>query len=122
MKVELGRESGSNDKCALDRICGLISRVCLINPSDVHKDAFLLAFGIDSVRVIELMLCLEEEFQIHLEPAELSEIVTVGQLAGYIENLCASRQEQQVRMDPSSALERSKQELPGRRDGTPKGV
>ena len=74
-----------------DRVYSVISQVCSIDPAEVSHNAPLLAFGIDSVRLIELMLSIEEEFQINLEPAELSDIVTVGQLTEYLEGLCASK-------------------------------
>jgi acyl carrier protein len=72
---------------ALDRIQQLISQVCLVDVSEVKRNARLMAFGIDSVRVIELMMSVEEEFQIQLEPAELNDISTVGQLADYVERI-----------------------------------
>jgi acyl carrier protein len=80
-------ENRSGGEQVVDRIRQLISQVCLIDAAEISKNARLLAFGIDSIRVIELMMRIEEEFQIHLEPGELSEIATVGQLADYIEGL-----------------------------------
>jgi acyl carrier protein len=92
MNIEHGGENGSGNRQVLDRIRHLISQVCMVDATDIGRNARLLAFGIDSIRVIELMMHIEDEFQIHLEPADLGEIVTVGQLADYVEKLCVFEQ------------------------------
>lgn len=82
----------SENEQAFDRIRLLISQVCAVDPGKVSKNARLLAFGIDSVRVLELLLSVEEEFEICLEPAELNDIATVGQLVSYVERLRTLKQ------------------------------
>jgi acyl carrier protein len=89
MKTEHRCENESESSLVVDRIRRLISQVCVVDVADVGKNARLLAFGIDSVRVIELMMCIEEEFHIQLEQVDLGEIATVKQLADHVENLTA---------------------------------
>lgn len=76
----------------VEQIRKLIAQVCLIDAAQVNKNARLLAFGLDSLRLLELMMCIEDEFQLQLEPGQLADISTVGQLAEYVERLRISRQ------------------------------
>jgi acyl carrier protein len=74
-------------EATFDRIKNLISEMCAVDPAIINKNARLRGFGVDSVRVMELVLCIEDEFQIQLEREDLSEISTVGELADYINSL-----------------------------------
>jgi len=76
----------------VEQIRKLIAQVCLIDAARINKNARLLAFGLDSLRVLELMMRIEDEFELQLEPGQLGDISTVGQLADYVERLRVSRQ------------------------------
>jgi acyl carrier protein len=70
-----------------ERIKNLISEMCAVDPAIINDNARLRGFGVDSVRVMELVLCIEDEFQIRLEREDLNQISTVGELADYIYSL-----------------------------------
>lgn len=82
----------NDDRPTLERIRSVVGQVCTVDPSSIPDNARLLAFGVDSIRVIDLVLSLEEEFSVQLEPERLFEVTTVTELARYIEGLTALKQ------------------------------
>lgn len=89
MPVIKNNDSVGQREATFDRIKHLIGEMCAVDPAIINKNARLRGFGVDSVRVMELVLCIEDEFQIRLEREDLSEISTVGELADYIYSLRA---------------------------------
>ncbi len=54
-----------------------------------HKDSVseemkLTELGLDSLDVVELLLKLEEEYDVHFDDVDMSNLVTVGDLLGAI--------------------------------------
>ncbi len=92
MKAKRSFKNTAATNETVERIRKVVAQVCLVEVAEINKDARLLAFGLDSVRVLELMMCMEEEFEIQLEPGQLDEIFTVGELAEYVEGLGTSKQ------------------------------
>ncbi len=92
MKAKRGCNNIVGTSETVERIRKVIAQVCLLDAAEINKNARLLAFGLDSVRVLELMMCMEEEFDIQLEPGQLDEISTVGELADYVEGLRTTKQ------------------------------
>lgn len=75
---------------SLERLSGLLSRDFDLKPEALRPDATLESLEIDSLRMIEILFSVEEEFGISV-PADHAEIKsrigTLGDLAGYIDEL-----------------------------------
>lgn len=71
----------------LQRLQRIIGEVCAISPASVTSAARLRGYGLDSVRIMELILVLESEFKVQFKVEEMGEIATVGQLAEHIDQL-----------------------------------
>ena len=73
-----------------ERLAGLLERDFEVAPDALRPEATLESLDIDSLRMIEIMFRIEEEFAIRVpsEPAELRErLKTFGDLAGYVDEL-----------------------------------
>jgi acyl carrier protein len=69
------------------RLRSLIAASCEISPDLVVPQARLRGYGIDSIRIMDLMLTIEEQFAVRFNVEELDGVRTVGELAAYIERL-----------------------------------
>lgn len=88
MKMEQARKGeDALEVDVLNHIQNLIAKVCMVDRDTVSGNSRLLAFGIDSIRVFELMMDIEEDFEIQMQPEKLAAISTVKQLAEYVEAL-----------------------------------
>lgn len=77
----------------LERLQALLVRDFELKPEVLRPDATLESMDIDSLRMLEILFSVEEEFKIVVpsEQAPLRERVkTLGDLAGYIDELMAS--------------------------------
>jgi len=75
-----------------ERLTALLERDFDVKPEAARADATLESLDIDSLRMIEIVFCIEEEFGISVsaEPAELrTRLRTFGDLAEYIDSLLA---------------------------------
>ena len=74
----------------LDRLRTLLQRDFDLKPEALRPEATLEALEIDSLRMIEILFCVEDEFKIAV-PAEHAELKarlhTLGDLAAYIDSL-----------------------------------
>jgi acyl carrier protein len=59
--------------------------ICAINPEQVNEDALLIQYGLDSVRSLDLIVALEEQFNIEISDGELSQIRTVRDVMNLVE-------------------------------------
>jgi acyl carrier protein len=78
----------------LERLRALLQRELEAPAGALQPQATLEGLGIDSLRMIELVFTIEDEFKVavHAEPAELRErLKTLGDLATYIDELLAAR-------------------------------
>ena len=71
----------------LDRLREIIGCVSMIDPASISENAQLLGFGIDSIRVIELVMTIEDKFAIQLNPHDFINVTTVLDLVKHIENV-----------------------------------
>jgi len=77
----------------LERLRSLLRRELELPPDALEPQATLESLGIDSLRMIEIVFTIEDEFKVTVkaEPAELRErLKTLGDLAGYIDELVAT--------------------------------
>lgn len=59
-----------------------------VNPDEVKESSrFVEDLGADSLDVVELVMALEEKFEIEIPDEEAEKIVTVGDAIKYIENI-----------------------------------
>jgi acyl carrier protein len=75
-----------------ERLTALLQRDFDVKPDAARADATLESLDIDSLRMIEIVFCIEEEFGISVsaEPAELrTRLRTFGDLVEYIDSLVA---------------------------------
>ena len=78
---------------SLERLSGLLSRDFDLKPEALRPDATLESLEIDSLRMIETLFSVEEEFGISVgaEAAELrARLRTLRDLADYIDSLPAA--------------------------------
>ena len=74
----------------LDRLSTLLSRDFAVPAEALQPGATLESLDIDSLRMIEILFCIEEELGISVpaEPAELrARVKTLGDLASYLDTL-----------------------------------
>lgn len=75
------------------RLRALLVRDFAIAPEALQPEATLESLDIDSLRMIEILFCVEDEFKITV-PAEHAELKarlkTFGDLAAYIDGLAAA--------------------------------
>ncbi len=77
------------DDRTFERLRSLIGEVCAIDPRAIGASARLRGYGIDSIRALDLMMSIEEEFQVQFRLEDLTDIRTVGELAAYVDRLRA---------------------------------
>jgi acyl carrier protein len=74
----------------LERLSSLLARDFDLKPEALQAGATLESLEIDSLRMIEILFCVEDEFKI-VVPAEHAELKarlhTLGDLATYIDSL-----------------------------------
>ena len=78
----------------LDRLAALLERDFSIPRASLHPDATLESLDVDSLRLIEIVFAVEEEFKVTM-PQDQGEIrgrvKTLGDLAQLIEDLGAEK-------------------------------
>lgn len=62
-----------------------LAQLCAIDPAAIREEAWLIEYGLDSVRSLELVVLLESTLGIELAEAEIGAIVTVGDLIRALE-------------------------------------
>lgn len=71
----------------LDDVREVVVEQLNANPDDVKLESkFVEDLGADSLDVVELVMALEEKFDIEIPDSEAEKIVTVGDAVNYIEN------------------------------------
>ena len=76
----------------IERLSALLERDFEVRRDALQSQATLESLDIDSLRMIEILFRIEDEFGIRVpsEPAELRErLRTLGDLAGYVDELIA---------------------------------
>ncbi len=71
----------------LDDVKEVIVEQLDCNPDEVKEDSkFIEDLGADSLDVVELVMALEEKFDIEIPDEEAEKILTVGDAIQYVEN------------------------------------
>jgi acyl carrier protein len=71
----------------LDEVKEVVVEQLNVNPDEVKPESkFVEDLGADSLDVVELVMALEEKFDIEIPDADAEKIVTVGDAIKYIED------------------------------------
>jgi acyl carrier protein len=72
---------------ALEKVKQIIVERLGVDEADVTMEAsFIDDLGADSLDIVELLMALEEEFEIEIPDSEAEKISTVGDAVDYIKN------------------------------------
>jgi acyl carrier protein len=71
----------------VERVKLVVAEVCAIEPATVHEEGFLLGYDIDSLRTVELILALEQAFDLEMSEQDprLRDVRTVRDLAAFVD-------------------------------------
>jgi len=71
----------------LENVRALVADTCAVDVAVVRSDSKLVGFGLDSVRLLDLILALEERFGVTINESdpELGTVETVSDLVGLVE-------------------------------------
>ncbi|MCO5167770.1 MAG: acyl carrier protein [Planctomycetes bacterium] len=72
-------------------LADLVARKTGVDPSRVAPGSRLIDFGLDSVKAMELVVELEQAFDLAIDDQELADMETLGDIAAYIERRLADR-------------------------------
>lgn len=71
----------------LEKVIEIVADQLSIDPEDITEDSNLVDdLDADSLTVIDLVMCLEDEFGIEVPDDEVENLKTVGAIAHYIED------------------------------------
>lgn len=68
-----------------------LAHICAIDLADVRDEAWLIEYGLDSMRSLELIMVLEEHFDIELPDEAIARVRTVADLVRLIEQQRSAR-------------------------------
>lgn len=74
-------------EATLTQVIALLADASALDPKEVKPDGQLRGYGIDSARVIDLVVGIEETFGVTIDERELANLSTVRDLADLIERL-----------------------------------
>ncbi|MCL1874562.1 MAG: acyl carrier protein [Clostridiales bacterium] len=69
----------------LEQIQEILAREMQINPELLQNNATMDDLGLDSLAVLELLMIIEDSFEISIDDEEATKMTTVGQLADLVE-------------------------------------
>lgn len=74
------------DDPLMQRIRGHVARLCALEASVIEPDGKLVAYGLDSIRAVDLILALEEELDLELSEhdPELARVETLRQFTDLV--------------------------------------
>lgn len=71
----------------LEKVIEILADQLSVDPSIINEDSNLVDdLDADSLTVIDLIMCLEDEFGIEVPDGEVENLKTVGAIVQYIEN------------------------------------
>ena len=84
-KVRLGKEVGKSMATVDERVKKIIAEQLGVEEEEVTLEAhFVEDLGADSLDTVELVMALEEEFEIEIPDEDAEKILTVGKALDYI--------------------------------------
>ncbi len=70
----------------LEKLSGIIADQLDIDEATVTEDTTLEDLGADSLALVELVMSVEEEFEIEIQDEDMEKFKTVGDVLDYIES------------------------------------
>lgn len=75
----------------LDKVKSIFVKCLDLKDQRVTEEARIIDdLGADSIDIVEMVVTLEEDFNIEISSEEAEKMLTVGDVAKYIENRCVS--------------------------------
>ena len=68
-----------------------LALVCGLSPETIKDEAWLIEFGLDSIRSMELIIALEAHFDIEISNDDLAALTTVSNVVQLVEKYMISR-------------------------------
>ncbi len=73
------------------RVCELVASRLGVDPNEVVSEARILEdLGADSLDVVELVMALEEDFDLAVPDEDVETLVTIGDVIAYVDKRCTS--------------------------------
>lgn len=69
-----------------ERIKEIIAEQIGVKPSEIEMDSTFEDLGVDSLDAIEITMSIEEQFEVEIPDEVIEKIVSVRELADYVEN------------------------------------
>ncbi len=70
----------------IDKVKGIIAEQLSVDEGDINMDSsFIEDLGADSLDIVELVMALEEEFDLVIPDEDAEKIRTVGEIVKYIQ-------------------------------------
>jgi acyl carrier protein len=79
------------EQILVDRLRDLVVTQLGLETDQVYPDARILDLGADSLDVVELVMALEETFAIEVPDADVETLVTLRDVAAYVEKRLSPR-------------------------------
>ena len=71
----------------LEKVKKIIAGVLNVDPNEITEETtFVDDLGADSLDLFQVMMCIEEEFDIDVDPEKVEKIATVGEAVELIRN------------------------------------
>jgi len=67
-----------------DEVIRLIAEACDVNPEDVQRDRLLVEYGLDSARAMDLVVGLEDAFQVQISDEVASKLRKVDDVIRFV--------------------------------------
>lgn len=72
-------------------LAGFITEISDLAPGKVTAEGLLRGYDLDSVRVVDLVVAIEDRFDVTVRNEDLAGLKTVADLADYVERLLSAR-------------------------------
>lgn len=67
------------------QVIDALAHFCAVAPEKVRPEQWLIEFGMDSVRTLDLIIHLEDHFEIQIEDEELASLTTVQDVVDLVQ-------------------------------------
>jgi acyl carrier protein len=76
-------------KNVLEGVKRHVAEVCALETSAIREEARLVEYGMDSVRAMDLVVALEDDFKIEIPDRDVARLQTVKDVVAYIDGKLA---------------------------------
>jgi acyl carrier protein len=72
-------------------VTAMIAEGCGLRSTDIRSDRPLIEYGLDSVRAIDLLISIEERFELTIPEETARYLKTIDDIVGYMQDRLAAR-------------------------------